>query len=188
MFSGSDNINKTNVTPSPDAKLRSEDWHLFARMLSGAAYCQISISRSGPSDVRLKTSWGNGVKICCVEMSSVRLWDSRWAGSGRRQADWRLWVEASQAVVSVRQSTGATPQSGTWGTPTPSSSTQCQQSAGVSSSESQTGLASLTRGELRVAVRLAGGTHNTGVSWPTLSWWHHCTAVHTTTTRDTLTL
>ena len=43
---------------------------------------------------RLMRDWrrvgGNGVKICCVEMSSVRLWDSRWAGSGRRQADSRV--------------------------------------------------------------------------------------------------
>lgn len=189
MFSGSDNINKTNVTPSPDAKLRSEDWHLFARMLSGAAYCQISISRSGPSDVRLKKE--SGEMEWRFAVLRWALWDcgtvgGQAVGGGRQTAGW--WVEASQAVVSVRQSTGATPQSGTWGTPTPSSSTQCQQSAGVSSSESQTGIASLTRGGLRVAVRLAGGTHNTGVSWPTLSWWHHCTAVHTTTTRDTLTL
>ena len=90
MFSGSDNINKTNVTPSPDAKLRSEDWHLFARMLSGAAYCQISISRSGPSDVRLKKESG----------------EMEWRFAVLRWALWDCGTVGGQAVGGGRQTGG----------------------------------------------------------------------------------
>ena len=118
MFSGSDNINKTNVTPSPDAKLRSEDWHLFARMLSGAAYCQISISRSGPSDVRLKTSWGKWSEdlLCWDELCETvgQSVGRQWEEAGRQPGgEWRparqWWVLGSPLVPLLSLGPGGHP-------------------------------------------------------------------------------